>query len=546
MPDPLSDETEVLDVYTGDTLEAAMAAAVAALGPGLQVRRARKVRSGVRGLMGREVYEVLAPPGPTGARPPDVDSGDAVGKALDRLLGDADADAAEAEAAGGSGGPADTGELGDPVSGRRLFGRRRGAAPDPAATDTAPAGPAPARLAPAAGPAGPPLAAAAGPARPAPATGPVGPVPTGVSAVPESSSPARPAAPASPASLRDVPAADVGRHARVDPEPRVAPPTPAGSSTAFEVPPAIAAALAARAARLSETADLEPPPAAAPEPQVPDVDLPGVDLSPPPNADAGHYEADGGSRRGARSVRAAARAAARQDLGAGSRRTAGAAAARRPRYGARRLDEPVPHPDPAVAEHRHAVDPPADDADLSTSLAKHTDPQHTAPTAPAAVGPAARATLRDEEADLSRTALTAPHAAGPAAPIAAPPVTSRPATTRASGAASARSLGWSRSALHRLGVPAAVVAALPATDPADDLGWLTALTAAISAVVPPPGGLGPNAPVVVNGYGLEGALGVLREGCRGAVPGVLQSAGRTAPATAVELALVLRASLTDG
>lgn len=501
MPDPLSDETEVLDVYTGDTLEEAMAAAVAALGPGLQVRRARKVRSGVRGLMGRELYEVLAAPGPGGARPPAADSGDAVGDALDRLLGDADA--AEAEAAG------EPGDAADATGGRRLFGRRPPVAPDSAPAQTPPAGDVP----------------TGGPAGPAHPTAPAGPATNGVGALPEA--PHAPAAdPALPA--RTVPPAPVGRHARVDSEPPVVPAPPAGSgssSPAFEVPPAIAAALAARAARLYGTGDPEPAPPVVPASDVPGLGLPGVDLS--PTSSPGLSDADSGSRRGARSVRAAARAAARQDLGAGSRRTAGAAAARRPRYGAPRLDEPVPHPDLAVAEHRHAADAPAD-ADLPRRPAPP-GAEDAAPPHPAHAAPPG--------------GLAAPAAPPPVTPR---PVTGRPATTRPSGAPSARALGWSRSALQRLGVPAPVVAALPASDPVDDLGWLTALTEAISAVVPPPGELGPDVPVVVSGYGLDGALGVLREGCRGAVPGVLVSADRTAPATAVEIALVLRAAMTDG
>ncbi|MDP9434997.1 MAG: hypothetical protein M3P93_07305, partial [Actinomycetota bacterium] len=55
---------EVVQSFSGDSLEEAMAAAVDALGPDLVVRRARKVRSGVRGLMGRERYQVLALPDP--------------------------------------------------------------------------------------------------------------------------------------------------------------------------------------------------------------------------------------------------------------------------------------------------------------------------------------------------------------------------------------------------------------------------------------------------------------------------------------------------
>ena len=113
-------------------------------------------------------------------------------------------------------------------------------------------------------------------------------------------------------------------------------------------------------------------------------------------------------------------------------------------------------------------------------------------------------------------------------------------------AARAKAPGWDRRALRRLGVPTAVVNALPAEDPTDDLGWLTALTAAITACVPAPGVVGPDCPVVVDGYGLEGAVGMLQAGVKGVAPGTLVLEGRAAPATAVELALVLRAHVTGG
>ena len=93
-PDP-SGEGEVVEVFTGDTLEEAMAAAVAGLGPDLTVRRARKVRAGVRGLLGRDRYEVLAVPA-AGRRRPLPRSADAVGSALDALL-----EAADEQEAGG-------------------------------------------------------------------------------------------------------------------------------------------------------------------------------------------------------------------------------------------------------------------------------------------------------------------------------------------------------------------------------------------------------------------------------------------------------------
>ncbi|MCU1691755.1 MAG: hypothetical protein JWM64_846, partial [Frankiales bacterium] len=87
---PAPEEGEVVEVFVGDSLEEAMAAAVEALGPGLEVRRARKVRAGVRGLLGRDRYEVLAVPGADAATL-DAFEEDPVGSALDALLDAADA-----------------------------------------------------------------------------------------------------------------------------------------------------------------------------------------------------------------------------------------------------------------------------------------------------------------------------------------------------------------------------------------------------------------------------------------------------------------------
>jgi hypothetical protein len=102
---------------------------------------------------------------------------------------------------------------------------------------------------------------------------------------------------------------------------------------------------------------------------------------------------------------------------------------------------------------------------------------------------------------------------------------------------------WSRAALARLGLSKRVLAALPARDPRDDVGWTTALTKALSSVLPAPGAVGPTHPVVVDGHGLEGVLGMLAAAQRGMTPGSITSAGRTAPATAFELALVVREAL---
>lgn len=261
----LDDVTEVVEVFTGESLEEAMATAVAALGPDLQVRRARKVRSGVRGLMGKDRYEVLAVPA-TGGRP----TPEAVTAALEGLL-----ERAESEEAGGA-----------------------------------------------------PL-----------------------------------------------------------------------------LPPAV------------------PPPA--------------VPQSPPAPAPA-------------------------------LRRSTPVAAPRREPD----LAERAPHPEPAVAEHR----------------APAAEPQTE-------VGPA-------------------------------------PAPD-----------GWSRRRLLAIGVPAAVVDALPAVDPADDLGWLVALTAAVSATVPEPASADDEHPAVMDGHGTAGALALLDAGVRGTTPGTLTQGGRTVAATALELALAVRVAV---
>ena len=91
------------DVFTADTLEEAMAAAVASHGPDLVVHSARRVRAGVRGLMGRETYEVVATPAAPASAPaadPAADpaagpaaapSADPVEAALAALLDDAEA-----------------------------------------------------------------------------------------------------------------------------------------------------------------------------------------------------------------------------------------------------------------------------------------------------------------------------------------------------------------------------------------------------------------------------------------------------------------------
>jgi hypothetical protein len=120
---------------------------------------------------------------------------------------------------------------------------------------------------------------------------------------------------------------------------------------------------------------------------------------------------------------------------------------------------------------------------------------------------------------------------GPSAAAARPAALRRPAGS-----------GWSGTRLRDLGVPDAVLAALPAEEPTDDLRWVVALTDAIAATVPAPADDG-TAHVTANGTGLRGALALLRLGVDGVPPQTLSIDGRAVPATATELALAIRAGI---
>lgn len=102
---------------------------------------------------------------------------------------------------------------------------------------------------------------------------------------------------------------------------------------------------------------------------------------------------------------------------------------------------------------------------------------------------------------------------------------------------------WSRRRLLAVGVPAIVVDALPVDDPIDDLGWLVAVTTAVSATVPEPASADAEHPAVMDGHGTAGALALLDAGVRGTTPGSLTHGGRTVAATALELALAVRAAV---
>ena len=130
-------------------------------------------------------------------------------------------------------------------------------------------------------------------------------------------------------------------------------------------------------------------------------------------------------------------------------------------------------------------------------------------------------------------------------PEPAPPAVHKAAerAPRAKVASEAEQTGWSRAALVDLGVPEQVLAGLPEQEPTDDLAWAAALAAAIAVVLPAPATLSETDPVVVNGVGVDGALGILRAAHLGLTPGTITAGGRTAPASAAELALVLRSAV---
>ncbi len=102
---------------------------------------------------------------------------------------------------------------------------------------------------------------------------------------------------------------------------------------------------------------------------------------------------------------------------------------------------------------------------------------------------------------------------------------------------------WGRAELAALGLPRRVLDALPARPPRDDAAWIGALSKAFATVLPPPGAPDETHPVVVNGYGVEGVVGLLKAAAKGMTPGTITVDGRTAPATPTELALVVRAAL---
>lgn len=191
------------------------------------------------------------------------------------------------------------------------------------------------------------------------------------------------------------------------------------------------------------------------------------------------------------------------------------------RVPARRTGESVaeqhPHPAPLVAAHFTPPPTPARSTRRRPAPAPATDPEPDVVPVP-----------------VPRAARSAPE------PLLLEPEPERPAPAPRGK----RGTGWSRTALQRLGVPKSVLQALPQDDPGDDLAWLTAVAAAIATVLPAPQAPGPACPLVVSGHGLAGALAMLKAAADGLVPGTLTTGDRTAPATPLELALVLRSAVT--
>ncbi len=150
------------------------------------------------------------------------------------------------------------------------------------------------------------------------------------------------------------------------------------------------------------------------------------------------------------------------------------------------------------------------------------------------------------ESELFDQTLLAPIAAKPpvAKPIVSTPPPRRPVAARPAAPPAPRRTpegsGWSRKGLAALGLPRTILAELPERDPRGDLAWVRALTRALATVVPP---YDEDAAVVASGIGVEGVLGILAAARKGMAPGTITYDGRTAPATATELALAIRSEV---
>jgi hypothetical protein len=137
--------------------------------------------------------------------------------------------------------------------------------------------------------------------------------------------------------------------------------------------------------------------------------------------------------------------------------------------------------------------------------------------APVVAPPAPRAIERDLEPD-DRPARRAPR---------------RPASHR-------RGPRWSISNLRQLGVAEEVLRRLVAPQPASDTAWTMALERAISDALP----TGESRDrIAMHGYGAESAVTLLASALRGHRVDYIHLRERTAPASALELALAIRSCL---
>ncbi len=210
----------------------------------------------------------------------------------------------------------------------------------------------------------------------------------------------------------------------------------------------------------------------------------------------------------------------------------------------------APHPAPEIGEHQELLALLAPAAPALVAV----EPAPPEPVLP--LVPSSRATAEDvapaaaekptPPAPPVRRARTPATPAPPAEPRAAAKTTSRTSRAKAPRAprpVAAPPTGWSRATLVHLGLPAQVLAALPAVDPVGDLAWAAALADALATVLPEPQSLSEQHAVVVDGHGLQGVLGIVQAAALGLTPGTITSAGRTVPATPSELALVVRAAV---
>ena len=134
----------------------------------------------------------------------------------------------------------------------------------------------------------------------------------------------------------------------------------------------------------------------------------------------------------------------------------------------------------------------------------------------------------------------APIVAAPVAPVLEPVLEDRPARRPRKTASQKRGPQWSITNLRRLGVAEEVLRRLVAPQPATDTAWTVALERAISDALP----LGESRDrIAMHGYGAESAVTLLASALRGHRVDYIHLRERTAPASALELALAIRSCL---